>query len=129
MYVEKEYGKQVKALRADKGGEFTSNAFVRFCIENGIRQELANTGSPWENGVVERKNRTVVEMTRTMLEHRELLLSLWAEATSTVVHIINIAPTAALQKTTPYEVYFGKKFDVSHFRVFGCDAHVHVAKK
>ena len=96
---------------------------------NGIRRELANTGSPWENGVVERKNRTVVEMTRTMLEHRELPRSLWAEAASTAVHIINRAPTAALQKTTPYEVYFGKKPDVSHFRVFGCDAHVHVAKK
>ena len=95
-YVEKESGKQVKALCADKGGEFTSNAFVRFCTENGIRRELANTGSPWENGVVERKNMTVVEMTRTMLEHWELPRSLWAEAALTAVHIINRAPTAAL---------------------------------
>ena len=128
-YVEKDSGKQVKAIRADKGGEFTSNAFIRFCTENGIRRELANTGSPWENGVVERKNRTVVEMARTMLEHRELPRSLWAEAASTSVHIINRSPTATLHKTTPYEVYFGRKPDVSHFRVFGCDAYVHVAKK
>ena len=97
-YVEKDSGKQVKAIRADKGGEFTSNAFIRFCTENGIRRELANTGSPWENGVVERKNRTVVEMARTMLEHRELPRSLWAEAASTSVHIINRSPTATLQR-------------------------------
>ena len=128
-YAEKECGKPVKAICADKGGEFTSNAFDNFCKENGIRRELANTGSPWENGVVERKNRTVVEMVRTMLEHRELPQSLWAEATSTSVHILNRSPTAALQKKTPYDVYFGRKPDVSHFRVFGCDAYVHIAKK
>lgn len=128
-YIEKDSGKQAKAIRANKGGEFTSNAFIRFCTEHGIRRELANTGSPWENVVVERKNRTVVEMARAMLEHRELPRSLWAEAASTSVHIINRSPTAALHKTTPYEVYFGRKHDVSHFRVFGWDAYVHVAKK
>ena len=125
-YVEKDSNKQVKAIRADKGGEFTSNAFIRFCTENGICRELANIGSPWENGVVERKNKTIVEMARTMLEHRELPRSLWA---STSVHILNQSPTATLHKTTPYEVYFGRKPDVSHFSVFSCYPYVHVAKK
>lgn len=85
-YIEKDSNKQVKTICADKGGEFTSNAFIRFCTENGIHgRELANTGSPWENGVVEWKNRTVIEMARTMLKHRELPRSLWTEATSTSV--------------------------------------------
>lgn len=124
--VEKESGHSLKTVRADKGGEFTSNAMKDFCREHGIRQEFANTNTPSENGVVERKNRTVVEMARTMLTHMQVPQKLWAEAVSTAVHIINRSPTSSLTGKTPYEAYFGKKPDVSHFRVFGCPAYAHI---
>ena len=70
--AEKESGHKLKAVKSDHGSEFTSRGFVDFCSGLGIRQELANVGTPSENGVVERMNRTVVEMARTMLEHRSL---------------------------------------------------------
>ena len=65
-----EYGLTLKTLDASKGGEFTSNAMAEFCFEHGIRQEFANIGTPSKNGVVERKNQTVVEMARTMIAHQ-----------------------------------------------------------
>ena len=95
---------------------------------HGIRQEFANTGTPSENGVVERKNRIVLEMARSMLAHRSLPPSLWVEAVSTAVHVLNRSPTQAVPHRTPFEVYFSQKPDVSYFKVFGCDAYVHVPK-
>eukprot|EP00250_Pteridium_aquilinum_P023017 c26063_g1_i1 orf=104-313(+) len=68
--VEELSGHLVKTVRADNGGEFTSGEMQRLCAQKGIKREFANTGKPSKNGLVERKNRTVVEMARTMLEHR-----------------------------------------------------------
>ena len=64
----------------------------RFCSD-GVRQEFANTGTPFENGVVERKNMTVLEMARSMLAHRSLPPLLWVEAVATAVHVLNRSPT------------------------------------
>ena len=128
VLTQKESGQLLKTLRADKGGEFTSNAMMQLCRDHGIKQEFANTGTPSENGVVECKNRTVVEMARTMLAHRNVPHSLWAEAVSTAVHILNRSPTSSLAGITPFEAYFARKPDVSYFRVFGCDAYAHIPK-
>ena len=68
-FAEKESGHKLKAVKSDHGSEFTSHGFVDFCVDSGIRRELANVGTPSESGVVERKSRTVVEMAWTMLEH------------------------------------------------------------
>ena len=56
MLTQKESGQVLKTICADKGGEFTSNAMMQLCQDNGIKQEFANIGTPSENGVVERKN-------------------------------------------------------------------------
>ena len=128
-HAEKESGYTLKAVRSDHGSEFTSHGFVDFCSEFGIRRELANVGTPSENGVVERKNQTVVEMARTLLEHRSLPRFLWAESVATAVHILNRAPTSAVPHKTPYEAYFGRTPSVAHLRIFGCDAYAHVPKK
>ena len=101
---------------------------MQLCRDNGIKQEFANTGTPSKKGVVECKNRMVVEMAWTMLIHCNVPCSLWAEAVSTVVHILNRSPTSSLAGITPFEAYFGCKPDVSYFWVFGCDAYVHIPK-
>ncbi|MCO5593844.1 hypothetical protein L7F22_047862 [Adiantum nelumboides] len=88
-HVEKESGNQVKAVRSNHGSEFTSHQFVDYCASFGIRRELSNVGTPSKNGIVERKNRTVVEMGQTLLEHRDLPCFLWAESIATAVHILN----------------------------------------
>ncbi|MCO5592506.1 hypothetical protein L7F22_046509 [Adiantum nelumboides] len=128
-HVEKESSNQVKDVCSDHGSKFTSHQFVDYCASFGIRRELSNVGNPSKNGVVERKNRTVVEMGRTLLEHRDLPRFLWAESVANAVHILNRAPTFAVPHLTLYEAYYGKKPSIAHFRVFGCDAYAHIPKK
>ena len=74
--VEKESGKQVKALRSDNGGEYISNEFKDFCSREGIRRELIAPHNPQQNGVAERKNRTIVGAARAMLHDQGLPLHL-----------------------------------------------------
>ena len=78
--VEKDIGKKVKALRSDNGGEFVSNAFNDFCAKEGIQRELTATHNPQQNGVAERKNRSIVGAARAMLQEQGLPLHLWTEA-------------------------------------------------
>ena len=78
--VEKESGKQVKALWSDNGGEYISGEFKDFCSKEGIRRELIAPHNPQQNGVAERKNRTIVGAARAMLPDQGLPMNLWAEA-------------------------------------------------
>ncbi|XP_019242635.1 PREDICTED: uncharacterized protein LOC109222773, partial [Nicotiana attenuata] len=78
--VEKQSGYQIKSLRSDNGGEFTSNEFKVFCEKNGVRHFLTVPRSPQQNGVVERKNRTILNMVRSMLKSKNMPKEFWAEA-------------------------------------------------
>lgn len=117
--VERETGKKLKVLQSDKGREFMSLEFRRYSDKLGIRRELTVPYTPQQNGVVERKNRTVVEMTRCLLKSAGLPINYWAEAASTSVYLINRSPTQALRNKTPYEMWYGAKPAVGHLRVFG----------
>ncbi|MCO5586438.1 hypothetical protein L7F22_040378 [Adiantum nelumboides] len=127
--VEKEKDLKVKSIRSDRGGEFLSENFARWCKSEGIRRQLTTPYTPSQNGVVERKNRTIMEMARAMLAHASLPRSYWAEACNTAVYIQNRSPTHALQDMTPFQAYYGRKPTVTHFRVFGCSAFVHIPKE
>ncbi|MCO5581878.1 hypothetical protein L7F22_035767 [Adiantum nelumboides] len=127
--VEKEKDLKVKSICSDRGGEFLSENFARWCKSEGIRRQLTTPYTPSQNGVVERKNRTIMEMARAMLAHASLPRSYWAEACNTAVYIQNRSPTHALQDMTPFQAYYGRKPTVSHFRVFGCSAFVHIPKE
>ncbi|CAL9007544.1 unnamed protein product [Prunus brigantina] len=78
------------------------------------------------NGVAERKNRTIVEMAKCMMFEKSMPLEFWAEAVNTAVYILNRCPTKALDKKTPFEAYSGRKPGIKHLRIFGslCYAHV-----
>ena len=78
--VEKESGKQVKALRSDNGGDYISNEFKNFCSKEGIQRELIVPRNPHQNGVTERKIITIVGATQVMLHDQGLSMHLWAEA-------------------------------------------------
>ncbi|GKC39790.1 retrovirus-related pol polyprotein from transposon TNT 1-94, partial [Tanacetum coccineum] len=118
--VEKQSGKYLKVFRTDREGEFLSKEFVAFCDDHGIKRELTAPYPPEQNGVAERKNRTVVEMTRSMLKSKGLPNSFLAEGVATAVYLLNISPTKAVWNETPYEAWCGNKPSVSHLRVFGC---------
>ena len=126
--VEKESGKQVKALQSDNGGEYISGEFKDFCRKKIIRIELIVPHNPQQNGVVERKNRTIVGVARAMLHDQGLLMKLWAEACNTAVYVQNHFPHRVLGMSTPEEAFTGKKLDVSHFNIFGSPIYIHVTK-
>eukprot|EP00253_Pinus_taeda_P014971 PITA_14971 len=92
---------------------------------NGMRRQHTTTYTPQQNGIAERKNRTVVEMARCMLQTKGLSNFYWGDAVATAVYILNHSPTSALENMTPYEAWYGKKPNVNHFKVFGCLAYGH----
>ena len=125
--VEKESNHVIEALRADRGGEYTSEEFLTYLKENGIRKEFTAAHSPQQNGTAERFNRTLMEAAKSMLIHAKLPNLLWAEAVSTASYLRNRMVTTALQsKFTSYQLCFGKKPDLRHIRVFGCVVYSHV---
>jgi len=120
-------GRAIGMLRTDNGGEYLSSAFQFYLKEKGIRHELTVPHSPQQNGVSERMNRTLVESARSMIAHAGLSNIFWAEAISAAAYVRNRLPTVALkERETPYERWYGRKPDVSYFRVFGCMAYAYV---
>jgi len=126
--VEKESGKKVKALRSDNGGEFISGDFKDLCSAVGIRRELIAPHNPQQNGVAERKNRTIEGAARAMLHDQGLPFHLWAKACNTAIYVQNRCPHKILGMSTPEEAYFGKRPVFSHLRIFGYPVYTHVTK-
>ncbi len=82
--------------------------------------------TPQQNGVAKRKNRHIAEVFRALMADNSMPHHYWAEAVATAVYIMNRTPTAAVHGMIPEEKYSGKKLDLSHLKVFGCIAYVHV---
>ncbi|XP_073268022.1 uncharacterized protein [Populus alba] len=90
------------------------------------KAQLTTTYTPQQNGVAERKNRTMMNLVRSMLTEKKIPKSFWAEAVNWIIYVLNRCPTNAVKYMTPEEVWTGIKPSVEHFRVFGCVAHVHI---
>lgn len=121
-----ECGQKIARLRTDNGGEYTSKEFQEYLKAQGIHHETTVPHTPQQNGVAERKNRTLIEAARTMLSHAKLTKSYWAEAVATAAYIQNRLPTSVLKQVTPYQKWCDKQPNVSHMKVFGCVAYAHV---
>ena len=93
--------KKIKTLRSDNGGEYTSKEFEAFCKDAGIRRELTTPYNPQQNGVAERKNRTIMEAVKTMIYDQDLPMHLWAEAARTTVYVQNRVSHSSLGFKTP----------------------------
>jgi len=124
--VEKEKGVNIKCLRFDGGGEYFSNEFSEYLKEHGIQRKYSCSYSPQQNRVAERKNRHTAKITRAMLNEKNLPNYFWAEAVGTTIYIMNQTPIAAIHGMTCEEKFTGKKPDVSHLRMFGYIAYMHV---
>ncbi|KAK9076273.1 hypothetical protein SSX86_004606 [Deinandra increscens subsp. villosa] len=122
--VEKETKYKVRMLRTDRGGEFNSFVFKKYCEDAGIRRQTTAPYTPQQNGVVERRNRTVMEMTRSMLKSMKVPETLWGEAVRHTVYVLNMLPTKGVKGLTPYEAWKKRKPTVQYLKVFGCIAHV-----
>ncbi|RVW71560.1 Retrovirus-related Pol polyprotein from transposon TNT 1-94 [Vitis vinifera] len=94
--------------------------------QSGQKVKLTTPYSPQQNGVFERKNRTVMEMARCMLFEKKIPKLLWVEAVSTSVYLLNRLPTKSVQRKTPIEAWSGEKPSVKHLKVFGSLCYLHV---
>ena len=110
----------MQVIRCDNGTEYTSEKFNKFCEDAGIEHQLTTPYTPQQNGVVERKNRTLMEMTRCLLHDKGLPKKFWAEAAHTSVLMLNRFSTKALQQKTPFEAWYGYKPRLQNFKTFGC---------
>jgi hypothetical protein len=127
-HVENLLGQKIKMLRDDKGGEYMSKEFNHFLTNAGISRQHTVRNEPHQNGVAERFNRTLQEAATSIMTESHLPPSMWGHAVDTCTRVHNISPTSSLKKSVPYTVFHGRKPDVSHLRVFGCTAYVHVQK-
>lgn len=114
----------VNRIRSDHGREFDNAYFEDFCNEKGISQEFSVPKTPQQNGVVERKNRTLQEMTRVMMKAKGVANHFWVEAMNTACYIINRVYLRSKTDKTPYELWKGRKPNVKHLHIFGCRCYV-----
>jgi len=118
-----ETGKKANLLRTDGGSEYMGTEFQEWLKSRGMHHEVTNTNTPQENGVAECLNRTVLEMTRTMMHKSNLPRNLWPFAVQSTQEIPNRLPTQALSENeTPYKVFHLKKPSAKYLRIFGCRA-------
>ncbi|KAG6512493.1 hypothetical protein ZIOFF_030614 [Zingiber officinale] len=115
---------KIKTLRTDRGGEFLSTKFTRFCENEGIERHLTTPYTPQQNGVVERRNCTVMAMARSLLKGTHMPARFWGEAVRHAVYLLNRLPTRALGDRTPFEAWMGRKPHLAHLKVFGYVAYV-----
>jgi transposase InsO family protein len=121
--VENQLDKRIKALRTDRGGEYLSNEFSTYLKECGIVPQLTPPGTPQWNGVSERRNRTLLDMVRSMMCQTELPLYFWSYALQTAAHTLNVVPSKSVEKT-PHELWMGKPPNITYLRIWGCEAYV-----
>ena len=123
--VEKQLDKVIKIVKSNRGGEYyekhgdvgqQKGPFTRYLQNNGIVAQYTMPGSHEQNGVVERRNRTLMEMKRSMMSRSNLPEYLWGEAIKTATYILNRVPSKSVPKT-PFEPWTCRKPSLSHFKV------------
>ncbi|GKC79577.1 putative ribonuclease H-like domain-containing protein, partial [Tanacetum coccineum] len=118
--IENLVDKKVKIIRSDNGTEFKNKVIDDFCKEKGIKSEYSVARTPQQNSVAERRNRTLIEVARTMLAGSKLPTTFWAEAVSTTCYVQNRVLVVKPHNKTPYELFRGFKPALSFMRPFGC---------
>ncbi|GJY61422.1 putative ribonuclease H-like domain-containing protein [Tanacetum coccineum] len=106
--------------RCDNGTEFKNKEMNQFCEMKGIKREFSVARTPQQNGVAERKNRTLIEAARTMLADSKLPTTFWAEAVNTACYVQNRVLVIKPHNKTPYELFNGRPPIISFMRPFGC---------
>jgi len=127
-HTETLHHKPVKYFHSDGGGEYINNHLGAYFHEKGIMVEQTCADTPQHNAIVERANRIVFEMARSMLMHAGLPSVFWGPAVLTACYLMNLRLCVNDKSKSVYEMWHGHKPPVKHLRVFGCDAFVHVPK-
>ncbi|XP_057808926.1 uncharacterized protein LOC131023403 [Salvia miltiorrhiza] len=124
VLLEKDKEVSIKRIPNDHGREFKNADFDNFCEMKGITHEYSAPKTPQQNGVVERKNRTLQDMVRTMMKANNIATNFWAEAMNTAYYIINRVYLRPKTSSTPYEIWRGRKPSVKHLHIYGCTCYI-----
>ncbi|KMQ86807.1 retrovirus-related pol polyprotein from transposon tnt 1-94 [Lasius niger] len=128
--AERETGRKAISLRSDNGTEYINENVKEVLKSIGIIHELSPLNVKQCNSMAERENRTLCDTARSLLFNTDLSRTdrhlLWTEAVGTAAYLRNRVPNRGIMSTTPYNEWYGKKPDVSHLRVFGAKAFVHI---
>ncbi|GJX79942.1 putative ribonuclease H-like domain-containing protein [Tanacetum coccineum] len=111
---------KVKVIRCDNETEFKNKEMNQFCEMKGILRQYSVARTPQQNGVAERRNRTLIEAARTMLADSKLPTTFWAEAVNTACYVQNRVLVVKPHNKTPYELFHGRPPILSFMRPFGC---------
>nr|GEZ73177.1 hypothetical protein [Tanacetum cinerariifolium] len=111
---------KVKIIRCDNGTEFKNADLNQFCGLKGIKREFSIPRTPQQNGITERKNRTLIEVARTLLADSLLPIPFWAEAVNTACYVQNRVLVTKPHNKTPYELLHGRTPNIGFMRPFGC---------
>ena len=124
--VQKTIGWHVRCLRSDGGKEYFVDAFTPYLWQKGIQWEFTRRHTPQQNGVAQCKNRRILEVARVVSKDKHMPKSYWAESANTTVYLMNWCTTSEVHDATPHKKYYEKKLDLSHVRIFGSIAYVHI---
>jgi hypothetical protein len=127
-FAENLFGCKIQTIRDDKGGEYMSKEFDKFCDEHGIQRQHTTRNRPQQNGDAERENCVFGERITTLLMESGLPPQFWFECLAAIIYSLNRCPTSALKGMTPYQAAYKRKPNVSNLRVWGCTAYVHIQK-
>jgi len=108
-WAKTQHGAQIKRLRSDRGGEFTSDQFTAYLQQEGTERRLTTADMPQHNGIAESLNRRLMERTHAILHQAGLPKNLWAEAINFAMWLKNRTSTKALGNSTPFERLYGEK--------------------
>jgi transposase InsO family protein len=122
LRLNNEHPNCLKAIHGDNMSEFKNASFDQFYLEHGVDQQFSTPHVPQQNEVVERKNHTLVEMVRTMLDEHMTPRRFWANAINTACYISNRIFMRSILYFTPFELRFGREPSTSHLMPFGSSA-------
>jgi len=124
--VQTKFNKRISVLRYDNGREYVSGDMKQYCRENGTTIYYTIPYTPQQNGEAERYNRSLVEKARSMINESKVSKQFWNEAIRTAAYILNRSPGVNLDLTTPAEMWYERKPNVTNLRVFGTVAYSYV---
>jgi transposase InsO family protein len=122
--IHNEFETTIKKVRSDNGSKFKNTRIEDLCDEFRIRHQFSAKYTPQSNGLVERKNRTLIYMARSMLSEYNMSHSFWVEAINTACYCSNRLYCHPMIEKSPYELLNGRKANIAYFRVFGCKCYI-----
>jgi len=118
--IHTQFLQKFKSLQCDNADEYNNELFQQYCIDHGLIFHFSCPQTSSQNGKAKCKIRTINNMTRTMLAHSYVLLSLWHHALDMTTYLLNILPCKTLQNNSPTLLLYHRDPTYTHLRVFGC---------